>query len=321
MLLFNNYLYYSLLLTLHDGYYTLATRIETASSHGHIGEFNSQLEDWRSYTERMQNYFIANDIKSESKQRAILLSVCGPRTYKLIRSLLLPQEPKDVSFADIVKQMTDHYQPKPSIIVQRFKFHSRSRKPGESVATYIAELKRLSEDCCFGEFLQEMLRDRIVCGINDPRIQHRLLAEHELTYKSAFELAQSMETADQNTNDLQSVPRNEPHRRQEDFHYTPRALGQSRVQPGQPRFICYRCGGNHKAPDCKHTDTICNSCGKKGHLSKFVELYQLMLKFQETESSDSRPILQQLTLKRTLKPQGLTIWMQAQMKMNTIYSP
>ena len=43
-----------------------------ASSHGHIGEFNSQLEDWRSYTERMQNYFTANDIKSELKQRAIL---------------------------------------------------------------------------------------------------------------------------------------------------------------------------------------------------------------------------------------------------------
>ena len=57
-----------------------------ASNHGHIGEFNSQLEDWRSYTKHLQNYFIANDNKSEAKQRAILLSVCGPRTYKLIRS-------------------------------------------------------------------------------------------------------------------------------------------------------------------------------------------------------------------------------------------
>ena len=231
-----------------------------ASNHGQIGEFNSQVEDWHSYTECLQNYFIANDIKSEVKQRAILLSVCGPRTYKLIRSLLSPKEPKDVSFADIVKQMTDHYQPKPSTIVQRFKFHSRSRKPGESVATYIAELKRLSEDCEFGDFLQEMLRDRVVCGINDPRIQRRLLAESDLTYKSAFELAQSMETADRNTSDLQAAPsRSEPHNKSEDFHYTPRA---------PPRFICYRCGGTHKAPDCKYKDAICNSCKKKGHLAR-----------------------------------------------------
>ena len=64
------------------------------SNHGHIEEFNNQLEDWCSYTERLQSYFIANDIKSEAKQRAILLSVCSPRTYKLIRSLLSPQDPK-----------------------------------------------------------------------------------------------------------------------------------------------------------------------------------------------------------------------------------
>ena len=233
-----------------------------ASNHGHMGEFNNQLEDWRSYTERLQNYFIANDIKSEAKQCAILLSVCGPRTYELIRSLLSPQEPKDVSFADIVKQMTDHYQPKPSIIVQCFKFHSRSRKQGESVATYIAELKQLAEDCEFGEFLKQMLRDRIVCGINDPRIQHRLLAERELTYQSAFELVQSMETANQNTNDLQAPPRSEPRSRQDDFHYIPRAGNQT------PHYVCYHCGGNHKAPDCKYKDVICKNCSKKGHLAK-----------------------------------------------------
>ena len=74
----------------------------------------------------------------------------------------------------------------------------------ESVTTYVAELERLSEDCAFGSFLQKMQRDRIVYGINDPRIQRCLLAERELTYKSGFELAKSMETVhvDQNTNDL-----------------------------------------------------------------------------------------------------------------------
>ena len=65
-----------------------------ASNHGHIGEFNNQLEDWRSYTERLQNYFIANNIKSEAKQHAILLSVCGPRTYKLIQFYYRHKNPK-----------------------------------------------------------------------------------------------------------------------------------------------------------------------------------------------------------------------------------
>ena len=75
-----------------------------------------------------------------------------------------------------------------------------------------------------------------------------------------------MEIAEQNTSDLQAVPsRSEPRNKSEDFHYMPRAPSQLRTPP---RFICYRCGGNHKAPDCKYKDAICNSCKKKGHLAR-----------------------------------------------------
>jgi len=49
------------------------------------GEFNSTQEDWTSYTERLQQYFTANDI-AEAKHRAILLSACGIATYLLINS-------------------------------------------------------------------------------------------------------------------------------------------------------------------------------------------------------------------------------------------
>ena len=74
------------------------------SNHGQIGEFNSEVEDRCSYTERLQNYFIANDIKSEVKQRAMCAALA-------LTNSLSPKEPKDASFTDIVKQMTYHYQP------------------------------------------------------------------------------------------------------------------------------------------------------------------------------------------------------------------
>ena len=80
--------------------------------------------------------------------------------------------------------------------MQRFRFNSRARQPGESVAAYIAELKRLSEHCSFGESLDDMLRDRFVCGIQDQRTQRRLLAETDLTLKKATEVAQAIESVD-----------------------------------------------------------------------------------------------------------------------------
>ncbi len=49
--------------------------------------------------------------------------------------------------------------------MQRFKFNSRKRQPNETVADYVAVLRELAQHCNYGDKLQEMLRDRLVCGI------------------------------------------------------------------------------------------------------------------------------------------------------------
>ena len=49
-----------------------------------------------------------------------------------------------------------------------------------------------------------MLRDRLVCGINNEAIQRRLLSESKLTYEKALEMAQAMEAAMKNAQELQT---------------------------------------------------------------------------------------------------------------------
>ena len=66
--------------------------------------------------------------------------------------------------------MTNHQNPKPYVIMERFKFNKRDRGPSETVAQYIAALRRLSEHCNYGTVLEDMLRDRLVCGIRGDRI-------------------------------------------------------------------------------------------------------------------------------------------------------
>ena len=130
--------------------------------HGVLGEYDPSKEDWKCYTERLQLYFTANDVDDATKPRAILLSQCGSSTYQLIRNLLTPAKLTDKSFKDIIALVHNHYQPRPSVIVNCYQFHSRSRKEGESITAYVAELKRLSENCSFGDSLKDMLRDRLV---------------------------------------------------------------------------------------------------------------------------------------------------------------
>ena len=113
----------------------------------------------------------------EDLVRAVLLSVTmGAPTYKTLRNILSPVKPGEKTYAKLVEKLTTHFKPAPSEIVERFKFHSLVRKAGKSVSAYIAELRSLSEHCNFGESLNNMLRDHLVCGINDSAIQKTLLA-------------------------------------------------------------------------------------------------------------------------------------------------
>lgn len=165
------------------------------AKHGSIKEFRQEVEEWSAYTKHLEHYFAANDVAAEDKNRAIDLSVCGPSTYVLVRSLVTPQKPTNCSFKDLVEKVGKYHKPRPSAVVQRFKINSRTWQSGEMVAAYVVELKKLSEFCEFGGALDEMLRDRLVWGIADSHVQHHLLAESSLTFAKALEITQAMELA------------------------------------------------------------------------------------------------------------------------------
>ena len=139
--------------------------------HGSVGEFDQTKESWASYTERLDQYFAANDVENTGKKRAILLNSCGQATYQTAKDLFAPDKPSEKTYTVIVDKLMKHFCPKPSAIVQCCKFHSKKRKLGESIATFCAELRRLSEYCAFGVILENMLRDRLVAGIADSQMQ------------------------------------------------------------------------------------------------------------------------------------------------------
>ena len=58
--------------------------------HGTVSPFDGSQEDWIEYAERLDSYFVANDIVDVAKKRAILLNAVGPTTYRLIKTLCLP---------------------------------------------------------------------------------------------------------------------------------------------------------------------------------------------------------------------------------------
>ena len=77
----------------------------------------------------------------------------------------------------------------------------------------------------------------LLCGIQDSRIQRRLLAEPDLTFGKAFELAQALESADRDAKTLLAVP---PSVHAVTDSRNPQNRRSNSKKPDRP---CYRCAG------------------------------------------------------------------------------
>ncbi|XP_064483083.1 uncharacterized protein K02A2.6-like [Ornithodoros turicata] len=174
--------------------------------------FDADVELWSHYAERLERYFVGNKITDGNQRTGIFLSVVGPKTYGLLRSLLAPAKPSTKTFVELVATLSSHFAPKPSEIVERFRFNSRVQQEKETVSTFIAELRKLSEFCEFGTTLDTMIRDRLVCGVRDIGIQKRLLAERELTLEKATTFVCAVGMATKNAMELSHPPDNSVNR-------------------------------------------------------------------------------------------------------------
>ena len=205
------------------------TQNKAMNSIGKLEEFYETHGDWTAYIERVEQYFLANDVDDEKKV-PVLLTVIGGKTYSLLRTLTSPDKPSTKPLAIL----QGHLSPKPLLIAERFRFHKRDQREDENINTYVAEIKKLSEHCEFGAALNDSLRDRFVCGLHNESIQKRLLVETSLTFEKALKLAVAMETAMKDSVELRGKTKSEP------------PVNGIHEAPMQHR--CYRCGKEGHEP-------------------------------------------------------------------------
>ena len=92
--------------------------------------------------------------------------------------------------------------PKQNVTVLRYKFNTRDQRSDENIDQYVTELRRLANDCSYGELLEEMIRDRIVCGTNNPRIKEKHLQAETLDLSRAINIARGIEISTHQLKDL-----------------------------------------------------------------------------------------------------------------------
>ena len=237
---------------------------------GRIGEFDPDVETFRSYEARVKQYFLANDINA-AKQKAALVSMIGAKGFKTLEDLFAPNDPcaeDDVNA--LFTALRDHYSPKPLQLAERFRLHKCSQTETQTITDYIATLRSLSLNCGYpADPLDFTLRDIFIAGLRNAHIQRELLTkDNDLSFADACTIAKQLEAASKEVTKLTNS-RAENHvkavgsrrRQQHSSHAKP-------AKDDRRQKSCFRCGADHAPETCKFRDVTCHYCKKRGHIDK-----------------------------------------------------
>ena len=91
------------------------------------------------------------------------------------------------------QEETDH-----NVLYSRFVFNTRHQLDGETLSSYVQNLRTMVQKCNFPGNSDDTVLDRLICGIKDKRLQQFLLHQGNnkleyFTLKKALEMAEEKE--------------------------------------------------------------------------------------------------------------------------------
>lgn len=274
-----------------------------AAAIGKLREFSSKDSDWAIFKARLEQYFIANNIKDDVVKRAILLNTCDEDAYRLMYSLCVPTSPERKDFKDLISLFDKHFQSTTSAFAARHKFYGSEKNCAESVSDWAARVRNLAAKCEFGNELEVVMRDKFVLGLQNSEVMRRLFEEKiTISFEKAVEIANNqvsrhvgLELAVKEECFYQGHAQRSSGAR--DGHRQGEQYGQRNNQRRQDGAVrsngpagpsnrqaqvsdrwenwnvrnvnCQVCGKpGHKKDKCNFRNYFCNFCQLKGHLAK-----------------------------------------------------
>ncbi|BES95665.1 Hypothetical Protein NTJ_08473 [Nesidiocoris tenuis] len=251
-------------------------------STSNVSMYFDESGDCDVFLSKLESYFVRENINTDAKKKATLITSISDGVYKLLRSLVAPETMDASSHTTLIRLLREHFAPATSTFMARHKFYSATRQSNETAKDWAVRLKSLAADCLFGTEVKMLTRDLFASGYGAGAIQDRLFEEDPtnegLTLDRLVELACGREAANVERRQRMSVggARNDADELQflrRDQERNKRHFASKGAKPGHSNSRyrqkpCRSCGRrNHSSDQCKYADYSCNFCKQKGHLA------------------------------------------------------
>ena len=232
-------------------------------------------DKWKRFKWAWTNYALATQLneKPEAVQVATLLTVIGEEAREVFSTFTgWSSEGDDAKIEPVLEKFAQYCQPRKNVPFERYRFNRRIQEPGETYDQYRTALRKLAEGCEFQTISpDEILRDRLVFGIQDNKVRERLLREASLTLLKTDEICHAaesmlaqMKVVGDNSGATVSVVRAEQDHLHNPTDQTKKTLD------AKPVRECWNCGHKHEyrtRESCPAYGKVCNKCQKPNHFA------------------------------------------------------
>ena len=231
---------------------------------------------------------------SADKTRAAFCTFIGSDSFKLLCNLCAPKKPEECTYETLKAKMDAQYGVKQLVLAERYRFYKCKQQEGQSLAIYLAELRKLAVTCDWTEEqLANNLRDKFVMGLhNECLLQQLLTQDHKKPLDELFHFAQTVEAAEKeslrradNSSTESSVAVMNKSSKKKPVLPSQIPVKKPPAQPGAAKQ-CASCGGNHFRSTCRFRNAKCHRCGKIGHIQTVCRSQSTAV-VQSAHSADS----------------------------------
>lgn len=222
--------------------------------------------------------------KSEEDKCSYFLICIGEKAREVYHTFDLPPETTtneegETTWTRTIQELRTAFQnycnPRKNITFERHKFNTRNQEQGETIDQYATELRKLASTCEFKDLRDGLIRDRMICGINNQTIRERLLRESDLTLEKALNICRASEHSKQQMKTISGTHNAniDALKRRTGRNFT-NVTESPRAQANDRRMSCGNCGTYHKPRSCPAYGKQCANCSRLGHFAKFCRSTQ-----------------------------------------------
>lgn len=103
-------------------------------------EIYEEGDDWKLYRQRLEQYFVANDIQG-NRRVAVLLTSVSKSVYCTLSDLCDPELPESKAFDELCNLLDTQFSLRTSVWRKRIEFYKLQQTQDELIAKYYARLK------------------------------------------------------------------------------------------------------------------------------------------------------------------------------------